>query len=52
MYTNKVSSCLNDMCENKKVKPKKNKYPPEKVFVGYKKKVKRKVKKKNKKGSK
>tara|TARA_B110000908_G_C9855925_1_gene271971 strand:+ start:350 stop:472 length:123 start_codon:yes stop_codon:yes gene_type:complete len=26
------------MCENKKVKPKKNKYPPEKVFEGYKKK--------------
>ena len=37
-YTgNKVSSCVNDMCENKKVKPQKSKYSPDKVFVGYKK---------------
>ncbi len=45
MYKNKVKSCLNDMCENVKPKTKKNKYPPEKVFVGYKKKGKGKVKK-------
>ena len=45
MYKNKVKSCLNDMCENVKVKTKKNKYPPEKVFEGYKKKGKGKVKK-------
>ena len=34
---NKVSSCVNDICEGKKVKTKKNKYSPEKIFIGYKK---------------
>ena len=47
---NKVSNYINDVCENKRVKPHKSKYTPEKVFEGYKKPVKKKVKKKKKKG--
>jgi hypothetical protein len=47
---NKVSSCVNEICEGQKVKTPKLKYTPEKVFVGYKKSSKSKGKKKKSKG--
>tara|TARA_Y100001972_G_C7516084_1_gene260529 strand:- start:365 stop:643 length:279 start_codon:yes stop_codon:yes gene_type:complete len=47
-YTgNKVSSCVNEMCEGQKVQKPKSKSNPEKVFIGYKKSSKSKGKKKS-----
>jgi len=45
MCNNSVSYVVKDICENKKVKPIRSKYPPEKVFVGF---VKKKKGKKHK----